>query len=161
MSFQSETEKIRPKVMKWLDGFVFDIGCGHDKVKPAAVGIDCRPLPGVDRVTNRLNSISVDMAEYRGIADAVYSSHCLEHFQDDVGAIKDWSRLIKVGGYLVLYLPEISLYTVNNPEHLHEYKYEEFVSTFMAQFENLKVEDHGLDSGYDRYSFWIVAKRVS
>ena len=47
VAYQSETQKIRPFVLKWLDGVVFDIGCGHDKIKPDAIGIDVRGLPGV------------------------------------------------------------------------------------------------------------------
>jgi len=160
VAYQSETQKIRPFVLKWLDGVVFDIGCGHDKVKPDAIGIDVRGLPGVDRLTSELNKISTTMPEYVGAADAVYSSHCLEHFHDDVGAVRDWVKLLKPNGYLVLYLPEITLYTMPNPEHVHEYKYPDFISQFMKNFKDLKVEDHGIDKGYDRYSFWVVARKI-
>lgn len=158
--YYSETQKIRQKVLMYCDGLVLDIGCGGDKIKPDAIGIDVRELPGVNLKTERLNKISEDFPEYVNGCDAVYSSHCLEHFKDDVGAVKDWIKLIKVGGYLVLYLPDMSLYKEYNPEHLHSYYHINFVSFFMKNFPGLKVEDHGIDEGYNRYSFYVVARRT-
>jgi SAM-dependent methyltransferase len=42
--------------------------------------------------------------------DFVYSSHCLEHVDDPADALKNWWRVVKQGGYLILYLPERDLY---------------------------------------------------
>lgn len=42
--------------------------------------------------------------------DFVYSSHCLEHLEDAGEALKNWWRVLKTGGYLILYLPERDLY---------------------------------------------------
>ncbi|MFH1615919.1 MAG: class I SAM-dependent methyltransferase [Planctomycetota bacterium] len=42
--------------------------------------------------------------------DFVYSSHTLEHLDDAEVGLKNWWRVIKPGGYLILYLPERNLY---------------------------------------------------
>lgn len=42
--------------------------------------------------------------------DFVVSSHCLEHLNDPVEGIKNWFRIIKPGGYLIVTVPEEDLY---------------------------------------------------
>lgn len=57
-----------------------------------------------------------------GELDYIYSSHCLEHIGDWVGAIEYWSSVLKAGGILFLYLPHRDQeYWLpwNNRKHLH------------------------------------------
>jgi SAM-dependent methyltransferase len=42
--------------------------------------------------------------------DFVYSSHTLEHMQDAGVALVNWWRLLKPGGFLILYIPDRDLY---------------------------------------------------
>jgi SAM-dependent methyltransferase len=42
--------------------------------------------------------------------DYVYSSHCLEHIADYQQAIKEWYRVVKVGGHIVTVVPHKYLY---------------------------------------------------
>lgn len=42
--------------------------------------------------------------------DFVHSSHCLEHLHDPVEGIKNWFRILKPGGYLIVTVPEEDLY---------------------------------------------------
>lgn len=42
--------------------------------------------------------------------DFVYSSHTLEHMIDSEVALKNWWRVLKKGGYLILYVPHRDLY---------------------------------------------------
>lgn len=58
--------------------------------------------------------------------DAVFSSHLLEHIEDTDAALAEWWRVIKPGGYLVLYLPHKDLYPNigtegANPDHKHDF----------------------------------------
>ena len=45
-----------------------------------------------------------------GSVDTVYASHTLEHIPDPLEAIREWFRVLKVGGYLVLAVPHQYLY---------------------------------------------------
>lgn len=45
-----------------------------------------------------------------GTVDTVYASHTLEHIPDPLEAIREWFRVLKVGGYLVLAVPHQYLY---------------------------------------------------
>lgn len=58
--------------------------------------------------------------------DFVYSSHTIEHLPDPSVAIKNWYRVVKPGGYLIIFLPHRDLYEKKktlpsrfNPNHLH------------------------------------------
>lgn len=58
--------------------------------------------------------------------DFVYSSHCLEHMIDVKIALYNWFRVLKAGGYLILYIPHRDLYEKKkelpsrfNPHHKH------------------------------------------
>lgn len=45
-----------------------------------------------------------------GVLDFVYSSHTLEHMVDIEVALQNWWRVLKNGGYLILYVPHRDLY---------------------------------------------------
>jgi SAM-dependent methyltransferase len=85
---------------------VLDVGfSGYDNPErrpalPGAIGVDL-DYPGYDGVTLPFGDGSVD---------TVFSSHCLEHIDDDRGAIRDWLRVLKVGGFLVCMVPHQALY---------------------------------------------------
>lgn len=42
--------------------------------------------------------------------DFVHSSHCLEHMEDVQGALANWIRVVKPGGYLVITVPDEDLF---------------------------------------------------
>jgi SAM-dependent methyltransferase len=42
--------------------------------------------------------------------DFVYSSHCLEHVVDPRIALKNWFRILKPGGYMVVVVPDEDMY---------------------------------------------------
>ncbi len=56
--------------------------------------------------------------------DFVYSSHTLEHVADASMALRNWYRVVRPGGYLLLFVPDRDLYEKQrrlpsrfNPEH--------------------------------------------
>jgi ADP-heptose:LPS heptosyltransferase len=61
-----------------------------------------------------------------GGVDAVFSSHLLEHIEDHAAALAEWWRVIRPGGYLILYLPHKEHYPNigqegANPDHKHDF----------------------------------------
>lgn len=56
--------------------------------------------------------------------DYVYSSHCLEHLWHPDVAIRNWERILKPGGHLIIVVPDRDYYeqrdmlpSINNPDH--------------------------------------------
>ena len=69
-------------------------------IVPQAIGVEL-DYPGYDGRT-------LPFAD--GSQDAVFASHCLEHIQDFVQALRDWFRVLRQGGYLVVMVPHQFLY---------------------------------------------------
>lgn len=46
--------------------------------------------------------------------DVVLSSHCLEHVANPLGALREWHRVVRPGGYLLIVLP--------NPAHTFDHR---------------------------------------
>ena len=55
--------------------------------------------------------------------DFVHASHCLEHLHDPAAALRQWLRIVRPGGYVVVTVPEEDLYeqgvfpSTFNPDH--------------------------------------------
>jgi SAM-dependent methyltransferase len=75
-------------------------GATNLPIVPQAIGVE-RDYPGYDGKTLPFPDQS---------QDAVHSSHCLEHIADPAGALAEWFRVLRIGGYLVLTVPHQQLY---------------------------------------------------
>jgi hypothetical protein len=53
-------------------------------------------------INDAVNITNVGDAAY----DFIFSSHCLEHIANPIKALKEWLRIIKTGGHVILILPE-------------------------------------------------------
>ena len=69
-------------------------------VLPQAIGVDL-DYPGYDGLRLPFDD---------GTIDCVFSSHCLEHIPSYKGAIRDWYRVTKTGGFIVCIVPSQQLY---------------------------------------------------
>lgn len=69
-------------------------------ILPNAIGVDTN-FPGYDGKTLPFEDNSQNY---------VYSSHCLEHIDDYLNAIREWYRVVKVGGHIVTIVPHKFLY---------------------------------------------------
>ena len=91
---------------KYMAGdVIIDVGFrGHFEnpvpILPHAIGVDV-DYPGY-------NGVTMPFAD--GSVDTVYSSHMLEHAPDFKATIRDWYRILKVGGFIVCVVPHQFLY---------------------------------------------------
>jgi len=55
--------------------------------------------------------------------DFVHSSHCLEHMEDVEEALRNWLRIVKPGGHVIVTVPDEDMYergvwpSTSNPDH--------------------------------------------
>lgn len=110
-----ETSKIRWFVMKWCQGKGIDLGCQRDPITPDCIAMDLRVLPEVNHVGDIRGPLPWPDAEF----DFVYSSHALEDIVDTQAALTEWSRILKPGGNLILYVPHPELFKGYNAEHVY------------------------------------------
>ncbi|NCS88864.1 MAG: hypothetical protein AUK34_13810 [Ignavibacteria bacterium CG2_30_36_16] len=83
----------------YCNGKGLDIGFGGDLILPDAQGWDFEH--GDAQYLIGLEDESFDY---------IYSSHTLEHVIDAGESLKNWWRVLKPGGYLLLYIPHRDLY---------------------------------------------------
>ncbi|MBQ9480097.1 MAG: class I SAM-dependent methyltransferase, partial [Selenomonadaceae bacterium] len=84
---------------KYCRGEGIDIGYGGDILTPDCAGWGFRN--GDAQYLSGIEDESFDFA---------YSSHCLEHMYDVRVALKNWFRVVRRGGYLLLAIPHRDLY---------------------------------------------------
>lgn len=100
---KSHNARLRNGDYRFLRGSVLDIGCGPDPIK--------LPPPAVVRGWDLADGDAQYLATLgEGTFDAVVSSHCLEHMVSVPTALTNWSRVLKDGGYLLIYVPSWTFY---------------------------------------------------
>lgn len=169
----AEAAKIAPIVVQYMQGRALDVGPGTGKVWPQVIGIDQqmdsgRPCTDIVGKANEL-SLFADAS-----MDAVFSSHCLEDFDRErvPAVLKEWARVLKIGGNLILYVPSANLYPLvgepgANPAHRWniypgdiETLLKEESSNDDRRFHGWKLllsEERGED---DEYSLLVIAQKT-
>lgn len=163
----NESSKIKWDLVEYTRGRVLDIGCGNYKPFGHFIGVDnnkdahlfgilCKPDLAMD--ADNLDLI-IDSS-----MDAVYSAHTLEHLDDPAKALKEWWRVLKTEGYLVLYLPHKDLYPNvgtegANPDHKRDFLPQDVIDLMgFASWDLVRNEDRNEGN---EYSFFQVYRKLS
>ncbi len=107
-----ETSRCRERLKRFCVGYGLDIGYGGDPIVPGAITVDLpQPYTKVGGAPLNLGGDARDLYWFRDeVFDYVYSSHLLEDFEDTRSVVKEWLRVIKPGGYLILFCPDEQVY---------------------------------------------------
>lgn len=155
-----EVKKCRRRVVTYCRGCGLDMGCGDEKIVPTAIGVD---------VGGKAN-IQVDMSEPNSLRmfadnhfDYVFSSHCLEDFYVPEVMLAEWWRLIRPGGYLILYGPDPDYYprvgtSGANPGHKHDLYWQD-VWSIIKKFGNAKKISASRHNESNEYSWQLIVKK--
>ena len=181
-NYTGETAKSRARRIKegWYDKFIkypgIDIGCGIDPVD--------ENFQLWDAIYGDNDATYMD-----GIPDehyqTVFSSHLLEHIAEPVEAVRNWWRILKKSGYLIIVVPHARLYEQKptlpsnwNRDHKwfwlpSEFELPHTLSLTHIVFEATKVKPchvRVLDEGYEgfglerhpggEYSIELVTQKV-
>lgn len=118
----SESSLCRERLRPFLQGRIADLGHGGHKIAPHAIGVDFFKFDASDLIG--------DVRDLWFFADqgfdTVYSSHCLEDLWHPHQALAEWTRVLRPGGHLVLFLPLRDFYPNvgtegANPGHKDDY----------------------------------------
>ena len=162
--YKAESKKIVWHVAPYLRGRGLDIGAGDFKVLPHVLSVD-----NMNHVQFGFSQKPDIVAEAEDLSifadqsmDFVYSSHTLEHVVDYKKTLKEWWRLVKIGGYMVLYLPHKDFYPNigqegANSDHKHDFLPQDIIDAMPAGYDIIEKEDRNQD---DEYSFLLVFKRL-
>ncbi len=170
MSQCAESKKIVWEVAPYLKGRGVDLGAGDFKVLPHVISVDNQHHAQFGFSIKP--DVKVDTCEDMSIfssqsMDFVYSSHLLEHIQNYEKALTEWWRLVKVGGYLILYLPHADFYPKKgtygaNPDHKHDFLPEDIIKAMSnvqgMPYDLLECQER---SDGDEYSMLLVFKKIN
>jgi len=146
---QSETSKVRHLVQKYCVGYGCDIGFGGDKImKLNCDGIDyAKPYTktGVDKVDIACDLFKERIPVNNNTYDYVYSSHLIEDFPDTIKILKDFIRILKNDGILILVFPDQIKYAKHceetkqplNIHHVHPNMGLKFMYSKLNEIENV------------------------
>lgn len=157
----NEAQKVRYDIVPFTRGRGVDLGCGPVKAYPHMVGVDSCKDTALFGIEIKPDLLVDDCSSLAGIDDGycdfAFSSHLLEHIPDYRGALREWWRIIKEGGYLVLYLPHRDLYPNigqpgANPDHKHDFVPEDILDAL--RFDETVCGDFG------RQGFQVVVNEV-
>jgi predicted SAM-dependent methyltransferase len=159
----SETGKVRDIVKGFCIGNGLDLGCGGDKIVPTAIGVDLiNPYTSVGNSPIELSGDATNLYWFKdGVLDYVYSSHLLEDFIDTISVLKEWTRVIKPNGYLILNLPDEQVYrslsSTRNMYHKHDNFNKQYIKDCSDKLGNLNVVFETNNIGY---TFVLVFKVI-
>jgi len=129
--------------------------------KGVDVGASNWPISGSRVIENKKEENAYIIKEQDNSLDFVFSSHCLEHLDKWQDALKEWYRVLKHEGVLVLYLPhpscEMWLPEVNK---YHKWSPEpKVIEEFLSKELKMKIKEISyLPDGY--LSFVVIAEKV-
>jgi len=169
----SESKKVCWDLVKYTRGLGLDIGCGPTKAFDHFIGVDNRKDTQLFGIQMNPDFTVPDASKLDMFAseqyDFVFSSHLLEHIEDYKAALKNWWRLIKVGGHMCLYLPHKNFYPNigtdgANPDHKHDFLPKDIIEA-MKECESwdLLVNQERNGKGcfdLEEYSFFQVFKKT-
>lgn len=161
--FRGEAAKVRYELVPYVRGAGIDIGCGPFKAFAHSIGIDGQQHSGPRGPQLVMDCTRLPMF-CDGAFDYVFSSHLLEHVVDYAATVREWFRLVKVGGYLILYLPHRDLYPRignygANPDHKHDFAPEDIRVAMEECADGWSlIRDEVRSDGYE-YSFLQIYRK--
>lgn len=107
----SETNQSRSLLIGYCNGVGLDIGFGGDAIHHNAIAFDLEQpyCPSFEGDTQHIRGDCRDLSMFCDDSmDYIYSSHLLEDFywHELVEIIREWCRVLKPGGFLVLNCPD-------------------------------------------------------
>jgi len=156
-----ESDKCRHRVTPYLNGRGLDVGCGDKKIVETAIGIDYQGGAADLRLDvsepNHLDLFTDSLFDY------VFSSHCLQDLIDTKGTLGEWWRVLRAGGYLVLYGPDPDYYPRVgtpgcNPHHKHDLYWQD-VWEIVKGFEGAELVSATRHNESNEYSWQLVIRK--
>jgi predicted SAM-dependent methyltransferase/ADP-heptose:LPS heptosyltransferase len=167
----NEAGKIVWEIVKWTKGRGLDIGAGMYRAFPHFITVDNNidqqlfghPMPRPDIYVD--DGGNLDMVA-DACMDFVFSSHMLEHVEPEklVKTLKEWFRVLKLGGFMVLYLPDEDEYPKvgedgANKDHKWNVSFNE-VMRLMYHAHAHDLMDFQKRNQEQEYSLYFVFKKV-
>lgn len=167
-TWPSETSKCRERLAPYCIGYGLDLGFGGDPIAPHAIRYDMpTPYTSVGSQPVQLGGDATDLHYFRdGVLDFIYTSHLLEDFLDTAAILREWFRVLKPGGRLIIFCPDEQVFRAHcartgqpyNPHHKHAAFSSAFVLESLSRVGPFRVIHHVPLT--DVYSWDLVIEKL-
>jgi glycosyltransferase involved in cell wall biosynthesis len=144
----SEGDKIRTLIKGEL---IYEFGCGATKTVPQAIGFDLVPkghhidtISGAISIADEVIDVSKPFPERIKLCDCIVARHILEHCIDTVETLKNWKKVLKCEGKLIIAVPNNDLWDTIpvNIEHKHAFNPKNIKTLFeTVGFKDINIYD--------------------
>jgi SAM-dependent methyltransferase len=175
-----EVVKTRWRAVPYTGGKGLDLGCGKEKL------FDTEFCTGIDNgkdaelfgsvINANIKQDVTDLSQFAsGKQDYVFSSHVLEHipYSHITATLREWLRVLKIDGYLILYLPDDKQYPLcaepdqgikgdpsANQDHKWNVNYDRLVAAMARTAFNWDLVHYEVCDKDDEYSLFFVFRRL-
>lgn len=166
----SETSKCRARLAPFCTGYGLDLGFGGDPIVPHAIGMDMpQPYSDVGKLPVQLGGDATRLVWFAdGTLDFVFSSHLLEDFADVGAVLREWLRVLKPGGRLIILCPDEQVYrrhcaATGQPYNIHHVHADFSLTYVQRELARLGVPHRVLHEAalIDLYSWEIVVEKLA
>jgi predicted SAM-dependent methyltransferase len=102
----SEVQKTRHVTSAYAIGNGIDLGSGGDGITPRAIQFDVAPLMPHGLVHWSSKDAIWNLPFKDEVLDYVSCAHVIEDYKDWMPLLREWARVLKRGGYLILQVPD-------------------------------------------------------
>jgi predicted SAM-dependent methyltransferase len=165
---RGETSKCRSRLAKYCEGYGVDLGFGGDPILLSAIRMDMvQPYTKVGNFPVQLGGKAEDLYWFKdAVLDYVFSSHLLEDFFDTEAVLREWIRVLKPRGKLVIFCPDEQRFRKHcketgqlyNTAHVHDFFSLEYVKNVLNKIAETKVIYE--QDNVDIYSWDLVCERI-
>lgn len=162
--WNAEVEKLIP----YMDGFGLDVGCGKRTVYPEMKRLDIDPTKEPDYCSS-MDKIPAEDETFHFVS----AVHAFEHVEDQKATLKEWLRVLKPRGYILIVHPDVKFTGKQKPlkdnpsmqedpynKHYDERTLDEMVE-WMTENQNIgyTLIDYGVACG--NWSFYIILRKTA
>ncbi|MEP6669628.1 MAG: methyltransferase domain-containing protein [Chthoniobacter sp.] len=168
-AYASETSKCRERLAPFCVGYGLDLGFGGDPITRAAIRVDSpQPYADTGDAPVQLGGDARQLIWFcDGVLDYVYSSHLLEDFANTEEVLREWLRVLKPGGHLIIFCPDEQVYRAHcaqtgqmyNEHHKHADFSLQKVRDMLGKIGDVQfIHENPL---IDIYSWDLVARKLA
>lgn len=142
------------------NGIGLEPGCGQI-ISPFCIGIDNyagsdHPVYGGGYYPH-VRCMGEVLSFKNDVFDFIISHHSLEHMCNTERTLREWLRVLKDGGKIVIVMPDKRCPYYKDPSHMKEFAPDEFID-LLKRIENIKILEHNTLKNY--FSFNTVIEKV-
>jgi ADP-heptose:LPS heptosyltransferase len=157
-----EARKCRHRVVSLCKGLGLDLNPGEDKITKTAIGVGILKTNAIDVPLDLLSNEALSIFS-NDFFDYVFSAGNMGKFAEPKEALREWWRVVKYGGHLILYEPDADYYPrIGTPGCAATRKsdlYWEDAWKILKSFGNAKLVSASRHNAGNEYSWQLVVKK--